>query len=86
MTENTQEEVSEKPTATEKKKIRESLVLASIISFFVDNYNELPASVREPEGFSEKLCSFIDSQDEQLLKDILLEAIKKQITKVNKML
>lgn len=86
MSENTQEDVFEKPTATEKKKIRESLVLSSIISVFIDNYNEIPTSVKAPEGFSDKLCSFIESQDEQLLKTILLETIKKQITKLNKML
>ena len=84
MTENTQEWVFEKPTATEKKKIRECAALVSLISFYQDVYGDV--RLKEPNGFMDKLDEFVTSVDEQLLKAVLIEHIKKQITKVNKLL
>lgn len=84
MTENTQEGMFEKPTATEKKKIRECTALVALISFYQDVYGDV--RLKEPNGFMDKLDEFVTSVDEQLLKAVLIEHIKKQITKVNKLL
>lgn len=84
MTENTQEEMVEKPTATKKKKIRECAALAALISFYQDVYGDV--RLKEPEGFLDKLDEFVTGTDEQLIKYILVEHIKKQINKVNKLL
>ena len=84
MSENTQEKMFEKPTATEKKKIRECTALAALISFYQDVYGDV--RLKEPEGFLDKLDEFVTGTDEQLIKYILVEHIKKQITKVNKLL
>lgn len=83
----TQEELSEKPTKTEIKKMKETTVLAALINFYVDTYG-IPDKrlTRNSEELTEKMESFINEKDEQQLRDILLDTIKKQATKVNKML
>ena len=85
MTENTQEEVFEKPTATEKKKIQAGITLVSLICLYDDVFTDY-AQMKKPAGFKEKFSKYMGSLDEQTMRVVLLEAIKKQITKVNKML
>lgn len=85
MTENIQEEMFEKPTATEKKKIQAGITLVSLIALYEDSFGD-SSGMKSPKDFKEKFNTFMSSLDEQLMKAILLETIKKQITKVNKML
>lgn len=87
MTENTQEGVFEKPTAKEKKKIRECLVLGSLIAFYQDYYGKgTIKGLKSPEGFLGNFAKFVGEKDEQIQESILIDSIKNQITKVNKLL
>ena len=85
-TEQTQEPF-EKPTKTEIKKMKETTVLAALINFYVDTYG-IPDKklIRNSEELTLKMESFLSDKDEQQILDILLDTIKKQATKVNKML
>ena len=87
MTENTQEGVFEKPTATERKKIRGCLVLGSLLAFYQDSYGKgTIKGLKSPEGFLGNFVKFVGEKDEQIQESILIDSIKKQITKVNKLL
>lgn len=87
MTENTREEMFEKPAATEKKKIRECLVLGSLLAFYQDCYGKgTIKGLKSPEGFLGNFAKFVGEIDEQIQESILIDSIKKQITKVNKLL
>ena len=85
MTDNMQEELSEKPTKTELKKIKEALLLSALVCFYIDISKDNPLD-KVPEGFLDKLDPFIDTLDENTLKSVLIDSLKKQITKVNKLL
>ena len=85
MTDNMQEELSEKPTKTELKKIREYMILSTLALFWQDNVS-LPFKMKVPEDFSNKLGEFIASVDAPIWQSVILDTINKQIKKVNKML
>lgn len=81
---NTQDEMSEKPTATEVKRIRESLILGALISFAQDYSNT--QTIKSKTNVIYRLSEFIEKQDDGLLDSILIETLERQIKKVDKLL
>lgn len=87
MTDNKQEELFEKPTKTEIKKIRECLVLGSLLVFYKECYGKgTIKGLKSPEGFLGNFAKLVGEKDEQIQESTLIDSIKKQIIKVNKLL
>ena len=81
---NTQDEMQVKPTATEVKRIRESLILGALISFAQDYSNT--QTIKSNTNVIDRLSEFIEKQDDELLDSILIETLKRQVKKVDKLL
>ena len=79
-----QDEMSEKPTSTEVKRIRESLILGALISFAQDYSNT--QTIKSNTNVIDRLSEFIEKQDDELLDSILIETLKRQVKKVDKLL
>lgn len=79
-----QDEMCEKPTATEVKRIRESLILGALISFAQDYSNT--QTIKSKTNVIDRLSEFIEKQDDELLDSILIETLERQIKKVDKLL